>query len=137
MKNILALAFTTVLATLTVQAQAKPVTIKMQHCGNEYVHSISTNCKNKAASFTLGYVLDPYGSNQTSLTMYNPTSHDIFIDRIELYSRNRQCEIDSWGPDGDTIDAKGQFNVFTTECRPESITKLVFIVGNKRYTYTK
>lgn len=137
MKNILLLTMSAVVATFTVQAQAKPVTVNMQYCGNEYVHSISTNCKNKAASFTLGYVLDTYGPNQTSLTMYNPTTRDIFIDRIELYSRNKQCEIDSWGPDGDTIGAKSQFNVFTTECRPNSITKLVFIVGNKRYTHIK
>lgn len=137
MKNILALAFTTVLATLTVQAQAKPVTVKMQHCGGNSVRTISTDCKNQTTNFTIGYELKNQGQNNLVLTIHNPKSRDIFIDWVDLYSRNKQCEIDSWGPDGQTIDAKNHFYALFYQCKPENISKFVFHVGNKRYTYTK
>lgn len=137
MKNILLLTMSAVLATLTVQAQAKPVTVNMQYCGGESTRTISTNCKNQAAGFTIRYDLKSQDQNNSVLTIHNPKSRNIFIDWVELYSRKNQCEIDSWGPDGETIYAKNSFNALFYDCKPNSINKFVFIAGNKRYTYIK
>jgi hypothetical protein len=49
---------------------------------------------------------------------------------MELFDGfNQQCELDSWGLEGETISAKSYFNVIISECEPERILKYVFIKG--------
>jgi len=109
------------LSCCALNIQAKPITQKMYSCksNSDSIRTISTNCKNPAAGFSLG-----------------STRHNIEIDRIELFDAlNQPCELDSWGPEGETISAKSHFNVMISECKPEHIFKYVLIQGNKRYVF--
>ncbi|MCS4298906.1 MULTISPECIES: hypothetical protein [Acinetobacter] len=131
MDKIALLALAVSLCTLTVTTNAKQITQQMITCGGQ---TISTNCKNQATAFTLGYQLKKYDNSGTSLNISNPTSRNISIDQIEVYNtQNQRCELDSWGPDGETIYAKDSFEVMTSECKPQGIRKTIFVIGNKRY----
>lgn len=133
MYKITILTLAVSLCTLTVTVNAKPITQQMISCGGQ---TISTNCKNQAIAFTLGYQLKKYANSGTLLSIYNPTTRHISIDQVELYNaQNQRCELDSWGPDGESMYAKSNFEVMTSECKPQQIGKTVFVVGNKRYVF--
>ncbi len=126
------------LSCCALNIQAKPITQKMYSCksNSDSIRTISTNCKNPAAGFSLGYSVKKYGDHGSLLRIENPTRHNIEIDRIELFDAlNQPCELDSWGPEGETISAKSHFNVMISECKPEHIFKYVLIQGNKRYVF--
>lgn len=135
MDKIALLALAVSLCTLALTTNAKPITQQMISCGGQ---TISTNCKNQATAFTLGYQLKKYANSGTSLSISNPTTRHIKIDQVELYNTQKQrCELDSWGPDGETIYAKSNFEVMTSVCKPQQIGKTVFVVGNKRYVFNR
>jgi len=120
MYNFTLLASALALSSLAFTVQAKPVTQQMHACNSNNTRTISTHCKNQAASFTLRYNIKPYGDYGSVLRIENPTSRN-----IRIY----------WGPDGETIYAKSYFKVMTGDCRPERILQYVFIQGNKRYIF--
>lgn len=133
---ILAASFTLFCCALNIQA--KPITQEMYSCksNSHNIRTISTNCKNPAAGFSLSYSVEKYGDHGSLLKIENPTRHNIEIDRIELFDAlNQPCELDSWGPEGETISAKSYFNVMSSECKPEHIFKFVLTQGNKRYVF--
>ena len=136
MKNIILLSAVLFTAVLSVNVQARPVTIKMQACDQKDNRTISSNCKNRAAGFTLRYTMTEYGDYGSMLTIYNPSTRAINLDLIEFYNGfNERCELDSWGPHGTTIRSKSTYQIMTSECKPERILKYVFIAGNKRYVF--
>lgn len=133
MDKIALLALAVSLSILTVTTNAKPITQQMTSCGGQ---TISTNCKNQATAFTLGYQLKKYANSGTSLIISNPTTRHISIDQVEFYkTQNQRCELDSWSPDGETIYAKSDFEVMTSECKPQQIRKAVFVIGKQRYVF--
>lgn len=136
MHHLVLLTASLIVSCCALSIQAKPVTQQMYACKSDNIRTISTNCKNPTAGFTLGYSLENYGDHGSLLKIENPTGRNIEIDRIELFDGfNQQCELDSWGPEGETISAKSYFNVMSSECKPERILKHVFIQGNKRYVF--
>jgi hypothetical protein len=136
MHNFILLASVLALSSLAFTVQAKPVTQQMHACNSNNTRTISTNCKNQAAGFTLRYNIKPYGDYGSVLRIENPTSRNIRIYRVELLDGyNEQCGLDNWGPDGETIYAKSYFKVMTGDCKPERILQYVFIQGNKRYVF--
>ncbi|CAM4160114.1 hypothetical protein [Acinetobacter pragensis] len=126
------------LSCCALNIQAKPITQQMHSCNSSSnsIRTISTDCKKPAAGFSLGYSLENYGDHGALLRIENSTARNIEIDRIELLDAwNQPCELDSWGPEGETVSAQSYFNVMSSECRPERIFKYVFIQGNKRYVF--
>lgn len=138
MRNLVLLTAALAFSSFAFSVQAKPVTQQMHACNssNNDIRTISTHCKNQAAGFTLRYSITQYGDYGSLLKVFNPTSRNIKIYRIELLDGfNEQCQLDSWGPDGETIYAKSYFKVITGDCKPERILQYVFIQGNKRYVF--
>lgn len=136
MYHLVLLTASLILSCCALSIQAKPITQQMYACQSNNIRTISTNCKKPTTGFTLGYSLEKYGEHGSLLKIENATGRNIEIDRIELFNGlNQQCELDSWGPEGETISAQSYFNVITSECKPERILKYVFIIGNKRYVF--
>lgn len=136
MYKITLLSLAIPLSSFTATVNAKPITQQMTACGDHEIKTISTNCKNQTTSFSLGYQLKKYANSGSILNIENPTTRNISIDQVELYKANKQrCELDSWSPDGETIYAKSNFEVMTSECKPQQIRKAVFVIGKQRYVF--
>lgn len=102
----------------------------MHACRSNNIYIISTDCKKSTTGFSLGYSLKKYGDHGSLLKIENSTGHHIEIDRMELFDGfNQQCELDNWGPEGETISAKSYFNFITSKCKPERIFKYLFLKG--------
>ena len=138
MHKFILLASALALSSLTVSVQAKPTTVQMHACNSNShnIRTISTNCKNQAAGFTLRYSIKPFGDYGSVLKIENPSSRNISVYRVELLDGyDEECGLYTWREDGETIYAKSHLNIRTAECKPERILKYVFIQGNKRYVY--
>jgi len=136
MNNKILIPAALILSCFAFNLQAKPVTQQMHACNKNSTRTISTNCKNPAAGFTLRYSIKPFGDYGAALKIENPSSRNISIYRAELLDGyDEECALYTWSEDGETIPPKGYLNIKTAECKPERILKYLFIQGNKRYVY--